>query len=353
MLILSIDTSCDETSVAVTDGVTVLSNVLWSQASLHAEFGGVFPSLAKRAHEEHIEWVIKKALGTSKKAIEDMDAIAVTIGPGLAIALEVGINKAKELAKKYNKTLIAVNHIEGHLLSPLAVSKNSQPTTHNQLLFPALSLVASGKHTDLIYAEKIGSYKIIAHTVDDAVGEALDKAARMLGFGYPGGAILEKIAKGGNLMRYSLPIPMIGRENQMEFSYSGLKTALYRLVENQKPLTKQKVADIAACFQDKAFTHIERLVKKALKSYKVKSFLFGGGVSSNVELRNRLRKICKENGIQLLVPYTKKLCTDNAGMIGIVAYFKHQRNECLNPDNIDVVDRVPRAKIDQLSPWQL
>src|SRR3989344_8005727 len=171
MKILSIDTSCDETAAAVVEGTRVLSNVIWSQASMHAKFGGIYPSLAKRQHEERIDFIINKALGTRHKALVGIDAVAVTIGPGLAIALEVGIAKAKELAKKYNKPLIAVNHVEGHALSVLAHSRNSKSQIQNPK-FPVLAFVASGGTTQLILVKEIGVYEIIAQTSDDALGEA-------------------------------------------------------------------------------------------------------------------------------------------------------------------------------------
>lgn len=355
MKILSIDTSCDETAAAVTEDTTILSNIIWSQASLHNKWGGVFPSLAKRAHQERIDFVVNKALQSAKCKVQNTDAVAVTVGPGLSIALEVGISKAKELSTKYRKPFIAVNHIEGHLLSCLAQPRNPKyqtqvVTSNSHISFPALGFIASGKHTDLVLVKGIGEYKIIAHTIDDALGEALDKAARMLGLGYPGGAILEKLAKEGDENRYNLPIPMLGRENQFEFSYSGLKTAFWRLTENQKPLTKNKIQYLAASFQNIAFVHVERLVKKALEKHKVKSFLFGGGVSSNIELRKRLRKICLKEGVVLHLPYSKKLCTDNAGMIGVAAYFKSLRNEYEH--EIEKVDRLPNAKIDQQFTWE-
>lgn len=185
MLILAIDTSCDETAVAVTNNTEVLSNCIWSQASLHASFGGVFPSLAQRQHIERIDYVVDKAVKSAKIDIKDVDAIAVTIGNGLSIALGVGINKAKELAVKYNKPLIPVSHTESHLLSPFVNSKQD-------IKFPCLGLVLSGGTTVLAIVKGIGSYEILAETSDDALGEALDKGARLLGLGYPGGAILEK-----------------------------------------------------------------------------------------------------------------------------------------------------------------
>ncbi len=344
MKILSIDTSCDETAAAVTEDIKILSNTIWSQASLHAKFGGVMPSLAQRMHKERIDWVVDKALQSSKTEIRDLDAIAVTIGPGLSIALGVGIDKAKELAKKYNKKLIAVNHLEGHILSPLAKSKSLQTDVN----YPALGLVISGGNTMLVKINKIGEYKVLAQTTDDALGEALDKSARMLGLGYPGGAILEKLARGGNISTYTLPVPISGQEDRKIFTYSGLKTAIMRLIEKEKEknenLSKQKISDLAACFQDAAFTHLTRVISYIIRNseYGVDTLLVGGGVSANTELRKRLRNIGKQFNIKVLFPYSKRLTGDNAAMIGIAAYFKAQRGEFAKMDNID---RDPRAKL--------
>lgn len=327
MKVLAIETSCDETCAAVTWGTEILSNVVWSQVDLHKEFGGVVPSIAKRAHQKKIDWAINKAMVT------DVDAVAVTVGPGLAIALEVGIAKAKELAAKWNKPLIAVNHIEGHVLSGLTPEVN----------FPAMALVVSGGHTELILVEAIGKYKIIARTIDDALGEALDKAARMLGMGYPGGAELEKAARTGNPQAYKLPLPMLGRENQNEFSYSGLKTAFYRLVNSQG---KKSIPDLAACFQDRAFTHLTRVLKKTIYNLepRTQNLLIGGGVAANAELRKRLSELNE----RVYFP-TKGLYGDNAVMIGIAAGFKAARGEFVK--DINLVDRLPRWRIDQKITW--
>lgn len=347
MKILSIDTSCDETAAAVTQDTQILSNIIWSQASAHAKFGGVMPSLAQRMHEERIDWVIDKAINNPQSTINNIDAIAVTIGPGLSIALGVGIDRAKKLAIKYNKKLIAVNHLEGHVLSPLA---NNSQSTINNLELPALGLVVSGGNTILIKINKIGSYETLAQTTDDALGEALDKAARMLGLGYPGGAILEKFARDGNTKTYKLPIPIIGQEERKIFTYSGLKTSFSRLVESEKPLTKDKISNLAAGFQDIAFTHLLRVCSYVIRNSKtsasssleISNLLVGGGVSANIELRKRLRKLGKETGIKVLFPYSKKLTGDNAAMIGVAAYYKFQRGEFVSPKKID---RNPNAKI--------
>lgn len=326
MKILAIDTSCDETAAAVTEGTKILSNVIWSQASLHAKFGGVLPSLAQRAHEEHIDWVVKKALGKHK-----VEAVAVTAGPGLAIALGVGINYGKNLGLP----MLSVNHLEGHILSPLA-NKSELPD------FPCLGLTVSGGNTQLILIKQIGDYQILAQTTDDALGEALDKAARMLGLGYPGGALLEKLARLGNHKRYPLPLPMAGREDRGEFSYSGLKAAFWRLTEN-KTFDQQEICDLAASFQNRAFEHLIRVTGESVRAGKynsISNLLVGGGVAANVELRKRLRRL----GKKVWFPYSKKLYGDNAAMIGVAAGFKAERGEFSEPDKID---RLPRWKIDQ------
>ncbi len=344
MKILAIDTSCDETAAAITENTRILSNVIWSQASAHAKFGGVMPSLAQRMHEERIDWVIEQAIKRSKLKIQNLDYLAVTIGPGLSIALGVGIDRARKLAEKYGKPLIAVNHLEGHLLSPLA---NSDILN---LKFPNLGLVISGGNTIFIKMNQLGSYEILAQTTDDALGEALDKAARMLGLGYPGGAILEKLARLGNPKKFSLPIPLIGQENRQIFSYSGLKTSFYRLIEANKLKdlhfpSKHDVYDLAATFQNVAFTHLIRIISYILKNDDTtyRDFFVGGGVSANIEIRKRLRNLAKENGLQTHFPYTQRLCGDNAAMIGIAGYFYVTTgNLTKNPKEID---RDPNLKL--------
>ena len=338
MKILAIDTSCDETAVSVTEDLKILSNTVWSQASLHSEFGGVNPSLAQWEHEKKIDWVVEKALKTEGIKIEEIDAIAVTIGPGLSIALAVGIDRAKKLAIKLKKPLIAVNHLEGHILSTL-INKDL-----DSIKFPALGLVISGKNTLLVNIEAIGKYKTLATTTDDALGEALDKAARMLGLGYPGGAMLEKLARNGDLKTFELPIPLVGQEKRKIFTYSGLKSAMYRLVEKEKPLTKARIENLASSFQDVAFKHLTRIISYVITNldFKPKDFLIGGGVAANIEVRKRLRKLGRQFGIKTHFPYSKKLYGDNAAMIAIAAYFKVQRKEFTDPSKIN---RDPRLTI--------
>ena len=343
MRILAIDTSCDETAAAVTEGTKILSNIIWSQASAHAKFGGVMPSLAQRMHEERIDWVINRAMTNAKCQMINLDAIAVTVGPGLSIALGVGIDRARKLAIKYNKKLIAANHLEAHVLSSLANSKSqnssSKQITNSNIKYPALGLVVSGGNTLLVKINKIGSYETLAQTTDDALGEALDKAARMLGLGYPGGAVLEKLARGGNTKSYKLPIPIAGQEERKIF-----KTSFSRLVESEKPLTKDKIQNLAACFQDVAFTHLIRICSYIIRNskFEYKNLLVGGGVSANIELRKRLRKLSRETGIKIHFPYSKKLTGDNAAMIGIAAYFKAQRGEF---SEVNKIDRNPNLKV--------
>ncbi len=361
MRILAIETSCDDTCAAVLDNDRILSNVISSQTDLHAKWGGVVPDIAKRAHSERIEPVIAEALIKSRlikktrwkseghKKIEEIislgmkniDIIGVTLGSGLAIALGIGVNKAKELAKKYNKRLIAVNHIEGHLLSNLLKNRNGQP--ERQLKLPALAMTASGGHTKLIWIKKIGDYQVVGETLDDAAGEALDKAAKMMGLGYPGGPIIERLAKSGNKDFVKLPHPLADKKI-LDYSFSGLKTSFYYKIKDW-PIEKigSNLSNLAASFQEAVFETLIRKFKLAAEKYKPKMLLASGGVVSNLELRKRLRKLAKELGLPILMPIQKSLNTDNAAMIGVATYYKALRNEFV--ENIDELDRDPRMKI--------
>jgi N6-L-threonylcarbamoyladenine synthase len=341
MTILAIETSCDETSAAVVIDGVIKSNVVWSQIKLHAPWGGVVPSIAKRAHQERIDQIVEQAL--EEVDVKQADFVAVTVGPGLAIALEVGILKAKELAKKWGVGLIKTNHLEGHVLA-------SAPNGETEV---SLALIVSGGHTELVLAEGSGKYKIIAKTADDALGEALDKAAKMLGLGYPGGPVIEKIALLGEMDAFDLPMPLKGRESEGRFSYSGLKTALLRLIEKIKidgELDEKTIQNLAASYQEACFEHLVRVVRvnaiPYLEKGKVESLLVGGGVVINKRLQEKLEELGKELGIKVYFPGERMLCGDNAGMIGLAAYQKALRGEVIEEKDFDKVDRLPRWSLE-------
>ncbi len=321
--VLAIDTSCDDTSVAITQGWVVLANVIASQTELHQKYGGVFPTVAKLAHRENIQPTIDLALKRARLSSKDINLIAVTQGPGLAPALEVGILAAQQLADQYRLPLIPVNHLEGHLLSPLAVRKSRGPNFNQQFAhhLPALSIIVSGGHTQFVLVEKIGSYQVLGQTLDDAAGECLDKIGRMLNLGYPAGPIIEEFAKKGNAKAYQFPLPLTTTKD-FNLSFSGLKTfaknKLAELTDNgQKVLSQQQVYDFAASAQYGVFRHVTYKLTKILETHQVKEIWLGGGVAANIELRKMIRKTIKP--LKLKVPYSKKLCMDNAAMIGIVA----------------------------------
>lgn len=353
-LILAIDTSCDDTSAAVTSGQVVLSNVVASQTQLHKEFGGVFPTVAKQAHKENIEPVITAALKRARVSLKDISAIAVTQGPGLAPALEIGIEKAKQLCKENDLLLIAVNHIEAHALSALAQPNSNSETTlaaHpniNELEFPLLSIVVSGGHTEFILIKDIGVYERVGFTVDDAAGEALDKFGRMVDLGYPAGPIIEQFAKKGDPKKYQFPLPMTTSGNA-NMSFSGLKTAARNLTEELKastPLSQQDIYDLCASFQFAVFRSITYKLNKLLVDTPLFGLLLGGGVAANNTLRSTLRQTLKPYKLKLHTPYTKKLCIDNAAMIGLVGGLKFDRGQTVA--NIDDVERIPRWRVDSL-----
>lgn len=341
MNILAIDTSCDETSVAITNGLKVITNVLFSQSKLHSAYGGVYPSLAKREHLTKIKPAIKLALKRANLTFKQIQAIAITFGPGLAPALQVGINVAKDISQKYNLPLIPVDHIEGHIYSTLASNKEGKP--QRQFIFPLLAFIISGGHTQLVLMKDHISYQIIGQTLDDAAGEALDKAARVLGLGYPGGPIIEKLAKNGQSDKYSLPIPMI-KHQSLDFSYSGLKTAFKRLVYSLTESQKlQEIPNLTASFQQAVFTSLLIKLKKAISLYQPKLVVIGGGVSDNRQLRQQIRKLVK-NQIPVYFPPLKNLTGDNAAMIGVAGYFKFKKGLIL--EDISKLDRIPRANLD-------
>lgn len=335
-----------------------MSNVISSQIDIHKKYGGVFPALAKRAHQERIDFVVNEALRRAQKNLEysnssptshlslltyhlPISAIAVTQGPGLAIALEVGIKKAKLLSTDYGLPLIAVNHLEGHIYSCLAQNRVGKP--EKEIKFPALCLVVSGGHTEIVLMKDHGDYKILGETLDDACGEALDKAAKILHLGYPGGPIIEVLAEKGNSNIYSFHPPLREKSN-LNFSYSGLKTQLLYLVQkmSEEELGKN-LYPLAASFQAACFEQIVRKASQAIKIHQPKVLLCGGGVVANKYLRKLLRRVAKENNLGIFFPPHKHLIGDNAAMIGVAAWYKFQRKEFA--ENIESLDRNPRLKL--------
>ncbi|OGY18665.1 MAG: tRNA (adenosine(37)-N6)-threonylcarbamoyltransferase complex transferase subunit TsaD [Candidatus Chisholmbacteria bacterium RIFCSPLOWO2_01_FULL_50_28] len=327
--ILAIDTSCDETSAAVTLNNRVLSNAISSQVEFHREYGGVVPFLAKRMHEQLITPAILTSLAQSRfvKSVGDVDAIAVTVGPGLAPALEIGIAKAKQLSLEFQKPLIAVNHMESHLVSSFALNRNGNgPFANTPLLFPILALLVSGGHTQLVLMNGPGQYILLGETLDDAAGEAFDKVAKMLDLGYPGGSIISELAKKGQ-PNYRLPVPMV-QSGSLNFSFSGLKTAcLYFLQKQKRPFSRRFTIDFAASFERVMAKALVLKLTKAIEQYHPRQILLGGGVISNLTLRKEARKIAKRHGLPLLVPYSKRLFTDNAAMVGVCAWYQAKRGD--------------------------
>ena len=339
MIILSIDTSADETSCAITEGRKVLSNVIFSQIMLHAKWGGIFPIVAKRAHEERIDRVVEECLKKAKLTMQKIDFIAVTQGPGLAIALEVGIKKAKELSLKHDKKIISVNHLEGHIYSSFVQNKKGNPSRH--FTFPLLSLVLSGGHTEIVLLKDHVTYEVLGETLDDASGEALDKAAKMLGLGYPGGPVIERLAKEVNNKEfYSFPRPMLKSGNLL-FSFSGLKTSLFyflkKLEEKEKVLL---IRQIASSYQEAVFDTIIKKTESAIRSYKISNLAVGGGVIANMRLRFLFRKLIDKYKGSVIFPPQKYLTGDNAAMIGVAAYYKAKKN--IFVENIEEFGRIPR-----------
>lgn len=346
IVILAIDTSCDDTAVAVLKNDMVLSNIVSSQTDIHKNWGGVVPNLAKRAHQENIHPCIELALKRAQMKMDDLDAIAVTYGPGLAPSLEVGVDAAKNLAIEHNKPLIGVNHMEGHVLSPLL--KNSKGNFYAQvpaIKYPIIAMSISGGHTEIVHIKEQGHYTIVGQTLDDAVGEAFDKVARMLELGYPGGPIIEEIASDGDCTSIPLPRPM-SQNKGFDFSYSGLKTAcLYKLrdLKKEKPLA-EFLPDFCASFQEAAIDALLIKLKKSCKKIRPKLVLIAGGVSANNRLRYKFRNAMNKLNIPIIFPH-KKFCMDNAAMIGIVAYHKYLREEFIKDKH--KLDRDPSLVIGQ------
>ncbi len=348
--LLAVETSCDETSAAVLVGRSVLSNVVASQIDLHRKWGGVVPEAAARAHVEAILPVIEEALGLASLGLADIRGIAVTNRPGLVGALSVGVTAAKALSFSLGVPLIGVHHLEGHLCSVLvlsdgpgarddAVARSSVPLPEG--LFPHTALVVSGGHTELVQVRGLGDYEIVGITRDDAAGEAFDKGARLLGLGYPGGFAIQEAAKGGDPKRYALPRGLSG--DTMDFSFSGLKTAVLRLVEKEGAAISVK--DAAASLQEAIVSVLVDRSMRAAEALGSRALSLVGGVAANLELRGRLGAACERSGIAFLAP-PLSLCTDNAAMIGLAGSFRLALGE---RDGFDL-DVFPNADLPGVTP---
>ncbi|MFH0358266.1 tRNA (adenosine(37)-N6)-threonylcarbamoyltransferase complex transferase subunit TsaD [Streptococcus sp. A27] len=312
-LILAIETSCDETSVAVLRGeAELLSNVIASQVASHQRFGGVVPEVASRHHVEVITACIEEALFAAQVTAEDLSAVAVTYGPGLVGALLVGISAAKAFAWAHGLPLIPVNHMAGHLMAARAVK---------ELEFPLLALLVSGGHTELVYVSEAGDYKIVGETRDDAVGEAYDKVGRVMGLPYPAGRVIDELAHQGEDI-YNFPRAMI-KEDNLEFSFSGLKSAFINLYHNaQQKGESLSNEDLAASFQACVMDILMAKTKKALAAYPVKTLVVAGGVAANQGLRERLA--AEITDVDVIIP-PLRLCGDNAGMIALAAVSEYNK----------------------------
>jgi len=319
-LILGIESSCDETAASlITENEqgnpVVLSNIISSQIEVHKEFGGVVPELAARSHIEKIDWIVQKAINESGRKIEEIDAVASTAGPGLIVCLSVGLSFGKALAASLNKPFIAINHLEGHALSP---------KINSELKYPYLLLLISGGHSQFLNVQGLGNYKRLGTTIDDALGEAFDKTAKLLGIEFPGGPQIEVLAKKGNPKKYNLPKPIFNKGG-CNMSFAGLKTAILKISKTIK--TQQEKFDLAASFQNT----IEEILYKKTKiafnefekqNYNIKKiFVIAGGVAANKKIRSMLINLCKENNYESMFP-PSELCGDNAAMIAMVGLEK-------------------------------
>ncbi len=311
LTILAIETSCDETAAAVICGGKVKSNVIASQARLHAKFGGVVPEVAARSHITAIIPTIDLALKQAKTKLADLDYIAVTQGPGLATSLMVGIDTASALGAALGIPVVPINHLEAHIYANFVGTR---------IKFPAIALIVSGGHTLLVQMKKHGTYHVVGETVDDAAGEAFDKTAKMLGLGYPGGPLISKLAKKGNPTAFNFPRPMINSKN-FEFSFSGLKTAVLYTLQKRRKISQQDKADVAASVQQAIVEVQINKLEKTIIRYKPKTIMLGGGVAANEMLRNEFTKLAKKYKFAYSIPKFE-YCTDNAAMIGLAAFYR-------------------------------
>lgn len=344
MKILGIESSCDETAAAIVeDGKKLLSNVVVSQIDIHKEYGGVIPEIAARSHIEAINPVINKALAEANLTIDDVDAIAVTYAPGLIGSLLIGTLAARTLAILHHKPLVKVQHVEGHVYANFLNEKQPE--------FPLLALIVSGGHSQLVLFKDHGSYKLLGQTNDDAIGEAFDKVAKILGLPYPGGPAIARAAKDGDKFKYHLPDAKL--KHPYDFSFSGLKTAVLRAVQKEvgvsydfpsfklkDKLKTSEINDFAASFQ---YTAIKTLVTKTVKAYnefQPKSVVIAGGVAANQELREQLKA-----ALPIDIDYAPiNLCTDNAAMIATLGYYKFINGKVTDPYELEVIPSISMEK---------
>lgn len=333
--ILSIESSCDETSAAIVrNGREVLSNIISSQIDVHKKFGGVVPEVASRKHLENISPVIDECLEAAGLTLEEVDAVAVTSGPGLVGALLIGLSTAKAIAYSRDIPLIGVNHIEGHIAANFIEHKQLEP--------PFVCLVASGGHSHIVNVLDYDSYEIMGQTRDDAAGEAFDKIARSIGLGYPGGPLVDKLAKSGNPGAIDFPRAYL-EEGSFDFSFSGLKSAVLNYLNSRKMKNEEiNTADVAASFQEAVVDVLSYKLIKAAAVKKSRYAVLAGGVASNSRLREILRERGAEAGIEVLYP-SPVLCTDNAAMIGCAAYYKYIKGHTSGLD----LNAIPNLTIGQ------
>ena len=319
--ILGIESSCDETSVSIVkNGCEEIATVILSQMDTHSAYGGVVPEIASRMHVENITIVIEECLNKANMTMDQIDAIAVTQGPGLIGCLLIGVGAAITLSYIYNKPLVPVHHIAGHIYANNLVSK---------MEFPLIALVVSGGHTDLIYMEDNYKFKKIGGTLDDAVGECYDKVARVINVPYPGGPLVDKLSYEGS-DTYPLPLPL--DDDSYNFSFSGIKSAVINLVHNETQRGNEiRKSDIACSFQNRVVEILSKKTMKALKEYNVKNLIIAGGVSANSGIRNKFKELCEKEGINLTIPNIK-YCTDNAAMIAAAGFFAYKKGIRANID---------------------
>lgn len=331
-IVLAIESSCDETSVAImADGRTILSNIISSQIDIHKAFGGVVPEIASRHHLTNINTVVEQALTEADTTMEQVDAIGVTYGPGLVGALLIGLATAKAMVLAYNLPLIGVHHIHGHISANYIEFPELKP--------PFMALVVSGGHTNIVEVTDYNRCQVLGSTRDDAVGEAYDKVARILGLGYPGGPLIDKIAKEGDEEAISFKRVYLDKDS-LEFSFSGIKTGVLNYVHHQEQIGEEySVADVAASFQQAV---LDVLVDKAMfaaVSHRRDKLVLAGGVAANSKLRQMLQERCQKSGIKLYVP-SPILCTDNGAMIGCAAYYSYMSGE-IDDLTLDAVAGLP------------